>query len=268
MKRILAAAALFAALLSSCNNAPKGAPEHKIAITAHRGYWLSGEANGAQNSIESLKAAQAIDVWGSEFDVQLTADDVMMVNHDEIREGLLIWDNPWSEFEKMKLSDGERPSTLDEYLSQGEKDKCVLVCELKYQKTTERGYLLADLAVDALKRHNLFDPSRVIFISFSYEICKHLAGLAPGFTIQYLSGDKDPDTLIADGINGMDYYFSVFTEHPEWVARAHELGMSVNAWTVDRADDIQSMIDVGVDCITTNYPLRTRELLGAKELRK
>lgn len=240
----------------------------KIAITAHRGYWLSGEANGAQNSIEALKSAQAIDVWGSEFDVQLTSDNVMIVNHDNSREGLVIWDNPWSEFEKMKLSNGERPSTLDEYLSQGEKDRTVLVCELKEQKNTERGILLADLAVEAIKNHNLFDPQRVIFISFDYEICKHLAKIAKGFTVQYLSGNKSPDELMADGITGLDYHHTVFLKHPEWVSRARELGMTTNAWTVNKAEDIQKMIDLGVDCITTNYPLRTRELLKNRELRK
>lgn len=55
-----------------------------------------------------------------------------------------------------------------------------------------------------------------------------------------------------------------------WVsraARAHELGMSVNVWTVNSAENIQKMIDLGVDCITTNDPLLARELLGDREMR-
>ena len=41
--------------------------------------------------------------------------------------------------------------------------------------------------------------------------------------------------------------------------------MSVNVWTVNKKEDIQKMIDLGVDCITTNEPLLVRELLGGKE---
>lgn len=251
------------------NSAPLTHSEnHSIAITAHRGYWNCGDAGFAENSIASLKAAQSIEVWGSEFDVQITRDSVMIVNHDNEREGLTISETAWSEFEKMKLKNGERPSTLGEYLTQGEKFSTVLVCELKPQKTTDLEILLTNMAVDTIKSHSLFSPDRVIFISFSYEICKHLVRVAPGFTVQYLGGKKSPDELFNDGINGLDYHHSWFSLHPEWVTRAHELGMSVNVWTVNKIEDIQKMIDLKVDCITTNYPLLVRNLLGNKEIRR
>ena len=41
--------------------------------------------------------------------------------------------------------------------------------------------------------------------------------------------------------------------------------MSVNVWTVDKDDDIKKMIGLGVDCITTNQPLKVRKILGSKE---
>ncbi len=239
----------------------------KIAIVAHRGYWNCGDAGFAENSIASLKAAQAIGVWGSEFDVQLTKDSVLIVNHDEDREGLKISEHPWSVFEKMSLKNGERPSTLDEYLLQGEKFTTVLVCELKPQNSIELEIFLAESAVQAIKNHNLYSPNRVIFISFSYEICKHLIKIASGFTVQYLGGKKSPDELLKDGINGLDYHHSWFILHPEWVDRAHELGMSVNAWTVNKSEDIQKMIELGVDYITTNNPLLVRQLLNGYEMK-
>ena len=43
--------------------------------------------------------------------------------------------------------------------------------------------------------------------------------------------------------------------------------MSVNAWTVNDEKDMLKMIELGIDAITTNYPLVARELLGDKELR-
>ena len=41
--------------------------------------------------------------------------------------------------------------------------------------------------------------------------------------------------------------------------------MSVNVWTVDKEEPIKEMIDLGVDCITTNEPLKVRQILGSKE---
>lgn len=49
-------------------------------IVAHRGYWKT--EGSAQNSIRSLVKADSIGVYGSEFDVWLSADDKLIVNHD------------------------------------------------------------------------------------------------------------------------------------------------------------------------------------------
>ena len=90
------------------------------------------------------------------------------------------------------------------------------------------------------------------------------ARLAPGFTVQYLEGDVAPSVLHAEGINGIDYHYNVFYKHPEWVKEAHELGMSVNVWTVDRKEDIEKMRDLGVDQITTNDPALTHKILWGR----
>ena len=94
-----------------------------------------------------------------------------------------------------------------------------------------------------------------------------MAKLAPAFTNQYLNGDLSPADLAKAGINGIDYQYNVLYEHPEWVEEAHDLGMSVNVWTVNKAKDMRNFIDMGVDVITTNEPLLLREILGDKEFK-
>jgi glycerophosphoryl diester phosphodiesterase len=42
------------------------------------------------------------------------------------------------------------------------------------------------------------------------------------------------------------------------VAKARQVGQQVNVWTVNVADDMRRMRDLGVDSIITNYP----DLLG------
>ena len=231
-------------------------------IVAHRGYWK----DNAENSIASLRQAQEFGCWGSEFDLHLTADNVVVVNHDGIIGATHIQKSTVEEVRDNVLKNGEMVSTLDEYLAQGAKNKeCVLVLELKPHANTLREDILVDACIDELKKHKLLDPDRVVFISFSYYICKELARKCPGFTVQYLEGDKSPAQVHADGINGIDYHYSHFKKHPEWVKEAHELGMSVNAWTVDKADDIRLMRNLGVDQITTNDPALTREILFGRK---
>lgn len=246
---------------------PAFAQDHPVQITAHRGFWKSEKTKDSENSLASLRLAQKTQLWGSEFDVHLTGDNVVIVNHDNTIEGVPIHETPYQALKAYKLPNGESRPTLDQYLKKGRRSGTVLVLEIKAMETDERTILLTDLCIQKLIDHGLYDPSRVIFISFNLAACKHLAVVAPAFTTQYLSGDIDPDTLHGYGINGLDYHFLQLVKHPEWVTRAHELGMSVNCWTVNKEKDLRKMIELGVDCITTNEPLLTRELLGDREQR-
>ena len=57
----------------------------------------------------------------------------------------------------------------------------------------------------------------------------------------------------------------VFDKNPGWIEQARAHDMSINVWTVNDSTDIQRMIDFGVDCITTNEPLRVRGMLDGNE---
>ena len=140
MKKLLT---IFAAVLAVVSCAEKsGFPElkqdGKIAIVAHRGFWNCEEAVYSQNTIASLRLAQEAGVWGSEFDVQLTADNVAIVNHDGNIQGMRIADHTYAELVELTFPNGEHVSTIDEYLAQGAKcPTTVLVLELKAQMQTE-----------------------------------------------------------------------------------------------------------------------------------
>ena len=235
--------------------------EYLPKICAHRGFWQCQEAGNAQNSIASLHQAQENGFWGSEFDVHLTSDSVVVVNHDPDLKGLQISTHTYRQLLAKRLPNGESIPTLDEYLDQGAKSPCMLVLEIKPQPTVEATLYLAEACVRSLRSHELLDPDRVMFISFSYDACKWVAQHLPGFENQYLEGKVDPETLHADGINGLDYHFIAFHKHPDWVERAHVLGMTVNVWTVDRPEEMRYLLDLGVDVITTNQPLLLREVL-------
>lgn len=268
-------------MMAGCGTAKKAAvlPEYdfpalnqggKTAIVAHRGFWKSEEGGMSENSIASLSAAINNGFWGSECDIYLTSDDDIIINHDNRIDGLKIVSHTYDELSSHLLPNGEKRPSLDGYLARASKcaGNTVLVVEFKGLGDEEREDLMVARTFDALKAHGMFDPSKVAFISFGYNICKTVARLAPGFVNQYLNGDIAPDKLAAEGINGIDYEQGVFHLHPEWVELAHRLGMSVNVWTVNNPREIDYMIGLGVDAITTNVPLLVREHLGRKEFRK
>lgn len=279
MKRILttlSCSALALLMLGSCaspkfvpgtaDSFPQANQNGKTAIVAHRGFWNCEAAGYMENTIASLKAAQDNGLWGSEFDVHITSDDVVIVNHNDNIQGVKIADNPLSVFKEMTHKNGEHPSTLDEYLTQGEKcATTILVIELKPQKSPEREDLLWNKTVEALRAHKLFNPNRVAFISFSHRICQRIAAEAPQFINQYLEGDVAPDVLASEGINGIDYEQKVLIENPDYVQQAHDKGMTVNTWTVNRDHNMRSLIYLGIDALTTNEPLLARKVLGDKE---
>ncbi|MBR1926348.1 MAG: glycerophosphodiester phosphodiesterase, partial [Bacteroidales bacterium] len=220
-----AAVAAIVAIAASCSP--------KVAITAHRGYWNCEEAGYAENSIKSLELAQKNHFWGSEFDVHITSDLVLVVHHDRDIKGVNIQTHDYADFKDYRLKNGEKLPTLDEYLTQGEKGGTVLVFELKSQIDKAHEDYMVDKSIEALKRHGLFDPKKVICISCSRNICERIAALCPGFTNQYLEKDLTPDEVAAKGVNGIDYHYSAFQKNPGWVSQAHKNKMSVNVWTVD-----------------------------------
>lgn len=234
----------------------------KTDIVAHRGFWNCEEAGYAKNSIAALRCAQEAGFWGSEFDVNISADSVLIVYHDGEINGKKIEEHPYSEFKDFKIANGETIPTIDEFLAQGKKYPATkLVYELKPQSNPQTEDTFVNLAIANLAENGLLDPDRVMFISFSRNICERLARMLPGYTVQYLNSDMDPDQLDALNINGVDYNHEVFVKNPKWYRMARKNGMSVNAWTVNKEEDMVRMIKLGVDQITTDYPLELRALL-------
>lgn len=239
-------------------------------IVAHRGFWNCEEAGYAKNSIASLRCAQEAGVWGSEFDVNMTADSVLLVFHDNKIEGKRIEKYPHETFKYFRLKNGESIPTLDEYLIQANKHpETVLVYELKKHSCPQVEETFVQISIQKLKEHGLLDPSKVIFISFSKYMCERLAALLPEFTVQYLNGELKPKNVKKAGINGIDYNHSILRIQKKWVAKARRIGMSTNSWTVNKEGDMRAILDMKIDMLTTDNPLEARELMktmGIKEL--
>lgn len=225
-------------------------------IVAHRGYWDC--AGSAQNSITSLKLADKIGCYGSEFDVHLTKDGVIVVHHDQNVGKIDIQTSTYKALKKERLRNGEKLPTLEQYLDAGKDLSCKLVLEIKRQMVQSHEDSLVRQCVDMVKSKGLTD--RIVWISFSGKACELLHQLLPDAHIQYLLGDWDPKTIKAKGLSGIDYEQKVLALHPEWIKECHDLGLVVNVWTVNDLNTINQFIKAGVDFITTNAPVEGLKL--------
>lgn len=78
--------------------------------------------------------------------------------------------------------------------------------------------------------------------------------LDPKAQVQYLNGDKSPEEIKRDGLDGIDYHFSVFQKHPDWIPQAKHNNIVLNAWTVNNAAEMDWLLANRFDFITTNEP--------------
>jgi len=231
-------------------------------VIAHRGAWKAG--NLPENSIASLQQAIALGCHGTEFDVHMTADSVLVVNHDHEFYGLDIEKSTYAQLLEKKHPNGESIPTLEAYLREGMKQKKTkLIVEIKTSQISPEHALAVTDKVYALVK-KLKAQKWVEYICFSWEVGIRLHALDKKAKIAYLEGDKTPAEAKAAGYTGLDYHFSVYREHPTWIAEARKLGLSVNAWTVNDRAEMENLISQKVEYITTNEPELLFEVLKEK----
>lgn len=232
----------------------------QVQVIAHRGYW---KADGsAQNSLASFTKADSIGVFGSEFDVWMTKNGKLVVNHDKTFKGVNMETDSFAKIRKVHLDNGEQLPTLDEYLNLAvKKTNTRIILEMKSLTDLSREDEAAMKIVKTLKKHKALE--RTDIIAFSVNACLAFKKLLPNTTIYYLDGDLSPKKIKKLGLSGIDYSVKVLKQHPEWVEECHNLGLKVNVWTVNEEADMKYFIGLGVDYITTDYPTKLKDLLSS-----
>lgn len=254
MKLIKCSLLFLLCLLVAAPASAKG----KTKVIAHRGYWKT--EGSAQNSIRSLELADEIAVYGAEFDVHLTADNVPVVFHDAEINGKQVQSMTYSELKDMKLSNGETLSTLEQYLDRAKTlKKTKLIFELKPHATPERDREAAKIAVEMINNRKL--QKKTEYITFSLEAAKELHRLSPKTPVYYLSGNLSPKQLKELGLTGLDYHFDTMRKHPEWFQEAKDLKLKINVWTVNDPEIMKEMIENGADFLTTDEPEEAQKVV-------
>lgn len=224
-------------------------------VIAHRGAWKAKSL--PENSIASLKEAINLGCRGSEFDVHLTADDVLVINHDHTFYGVDVERATYKQLLSKKHPNGESIPTVEEYFREGLKQNHTkLIYELKASEISKsRTLKAAELAVRLVKKHD--KNNMVEFISFDYDALKKIKELMPNAPVSYLGprgNAKTPQQIKSDNLTGIDYHMSEYKENDTWIKDSHKLGLWVNVWTVDKKEDMVYFLNQGADYITTDLP--------------
>lgn len=266
--RILLTASLII-LLVSCKTIPQ---KETISfannpVIAHRGAWKTN--NLPQNSIASLKQAITLKCTGSEFDVRMTKDNVLIVTHDADYNDLVIEESTYAELSKHKLPNGEILPTLKNFLLAGMQNNTAtgLVCEIKPSKIKDRNIIITKEVMKLVKKLKA-EPFILTYISFSYEILIKVKELDSNAKTQYLDGSKSPEILKNDNITGLDYLTYKLKQHPEWIENAKKNGVLLNAWVADKVEDIDWLLANDFNYITTDEPELVFERIKASPTSK
>lgn len=249
----------FLCLLGTLSYESMSQKKNTTQVIAHRGAWKNTDV--PENSIAALQHAIELKCWGSEFDVHLSSDSVPFILHDHSIQGIHIEKTTAAKLKQIKLANGEQLPTLESYLEAGKNQTTTrLILEIKSSSISkERSLALAAKCVQMVKKLNV--TSITEYIAFDFDVCKKVKALDPSATVTYLNGDKSPDDLAAAGLDGMDYHFSVFKQHEDWLEISRKKKLITNVWTVNDAETMRWFIDRNVDYITTNEPERLIELL-------
>lgn len=249
MKRTFVAMAL---LVCAASAAMAAVPK----IVAHRGYWRAD--GSAQNSIRALVKSDSIAADACEFDVWISADGVLYVNHNADVDGVVIETADSATLDKCKLNNGETVPRLDDFLEVAKTLKPDLVLEIKPHKDRAREDVAVPKIIKMVADKGLTE--RTSYITFSRNAFDRLVEQS-GRPVLYLNG-VTPEVLQEIGGAGADYHINVFRKNPGWISELHRRGMPVNIWTVDSEEDIQWCIDHGADLITTNEPELAQKLVA------
>lgn len=248
----------------------------KCNVISHRG----ANRVAPQNTLEAFKRSIQYGADGFETDVHMTSDGVPVICHnysvDKTSDGKGAIAS--RTLEQLKALDfgyyfhhsykGTRMPTLDEFLSLSEKGNLkVLNIEIKSPKNKD--YSIADKIIAAVKQHNLFDsllissfdPDLLVYIKDIEEECKTGFLYSPDKPITYkqvLGRDVDfAKSIGADALHPHQIFVS-----KDLVDEAHENGIMVNPWTVNKEKDMIRLLKFGVDGLITDLPNIAKKVIA------
>ncbi|MFY8327759.1 glycerophosphodiester phosphodiesterase [Pseudoalteromonas sp. ZZD1] len=230
-----------------------------MKIFAHRG----ASGNYPENTQSAIKAAVEIEVDGIEVDVQSCSDDYMIIHDtwlDRTTSGRgKVNKLTREQIQRFDAGNGEFVPTLSQLIDWVD-NKTLVNLELKHTFSLDKfvAQIEASVTDNQLSRENLlvssFDHHQLMWLKQQLPWVK-IGALTASIPINYAE--------FAQRLHAYSIHIDKNFINHEFVTDAKSRGLEVYAYTVDKQEDIEQMLEYGVDGIFTNYPCNTKMILNS-----
>ena len=245
----------------------------KVSAIAHRGF----SAAAPENTLAAFRKAIECGPDMMECDVHCTNDGHMVVIHDPTVDRTTngtgsVTDMALAEIKELDAGSwfgpefvGQRIPTLEELLDLT-KGQSKLIVEIKDEGTE-------DQAVEIVQGRGMSDE--VLLTSFHYRVGMRLPALDPGIPfipLVYVEGKAIGDEAVrladaAANANGSIFGVNYRAITPDLIEATHAANMRQMAWTVDKEQDMRTLVDMGVDILASNDILLLLSVLSEMGVR-
>lgn len=216
-------------------------------VIAHRG----ASAAAQENTLDAFRLAVQMGADFIELDVRRSRDDVLIIHHDaHLPDGRFIVEHDYDDLPDWL-------PTLAEALDACEGARVNI--EIKNEPDApdyDEEHQISDAVVGLALAFR--QPEELLVTSFNLDTVKRLHSVNPeipaGFVTGYdiLQVQMLLDHLVESGLQAVVPYDP--TVDRRFIDRAHEAGLLVHTWTVNDADRMAELIDMGIDGIITDMP--------------
>lgn len=243
---------------------------HRPIALAHRG----GAEEAPENTMVAFEHTHRLGLRYIETDVRVSRDGALMVFHDEELDRLTDWRGPiarltWSELRSARVHGREPIPLMEEALDAWSDLRFVI--ELKCDEAVEP-------LIEAIRRTGALE--RVCVGSFSDrrirrvrealgpQLCTSL-GRRGVFRLRMASLGLPGGRFVEAAAQVPTRYRGLPVVDRRLLAAAQRRGLQVQVWTVNREDEMERLLDLGVDGIMSDRPsllktvLKRRGLWGA-----
>ena len=231
---------------------------------AHRG----GASEVPENTMPAFEHAVRLGYRYVETDVHVTADGVLLAFHDDVLDRVTdragaISELPWSVVREAKVDGREPIPRFDDLLAAWP--------ELRVNVDPKHDGAV-DALVEALRRADAVD--RVCIGAFSDDRLARVRDALPGVctSLGPIGSLQLAQAVLGEDVPELPSPCAQLPTHigdtevvtAALLATAHERGLQVHVWTIDDRDEMERLLDLGVDGIMTDRPAVLRELLEAR----
>jgi glycerophosphoryl diester phosphodiesterase len=232
-----------------------------LEIIAHRGF----SSIAPENTMSSFQSAIAHNADSIEFDLQLSADGMPIIFHDQKLDRITgnfdkVREKTWEELQQIDAGTWFNPEFSQEKIPSFAEALKTLKKVKKYLYFDVKPYYewsISDIEnlVNLIINEGVQD--KCIITSFNEKFLEKFRQVSPEFIIGHIVANEDVyltqlEQIVKSGDKLISSEYHVLLKNPSLIERSRDLGVDIVVWTVDDRHDLQQLINLGIERIVTN----------------